>query len=878
MATTDLGELLVKLSADIKDLETGLGNAKSELASFKNYAQSFTSSLKNALTFAGIATGLYELLSSLKQFASSSVEVGRQVELMRLGTYGLAEGLGMSMGVVDFWVEKIKSMGLSAEASWKAVQTALKTGIDPNQLTPLVDAIKNIAPLAGMSLSEAMEAVMRSIATGMPLALRNLEIPMALVRKLLQETGQDAEGVTKRFQMIADFLISYGNQMEGVADKVGSSFAKQANQLNLATQQAKEALYENFLKPMMSAITGEKIKAWSDLANWITQNAERLRELGAGIGTVVARLIQMITFIGKVIASNPEWAKWVVTIWGGAKALSLIVGPLVAIGGAFTKAAAQGGVLGAVVLRLQALLKALVFNPYVITITIAVAAAAGLKKLYEKAPEATPYSLAGEAYGVMTPEQQKQIQGAGEGFKEAQAAKEEAAKPKEEVTAERIAKETEEATKKALERLGSLAKDIGGEAGKGAAKELHEDLLSYETQYLEAKRQLEIQDAEESYATFKALQDKKKAELEEALAKGKISGQEYYQALKNMAQEETDQALKLIEVKIAKEKESYAWAQKELQERAEAGEISPEALDLAQQKLAAEHRMRLTQLEGQALRENIKLEKEFVDLLKQEEDNRKKIQDILSSARMDAALGPVAEKEAEINRLLEQQRKNREELIRLGAEEGGPELASFNLLAKAAEFNKRFGDQIKGYADIIASGFSDIIDALMNGGQNLMSSLNRMFKELFTKSLKPGLDALQQWLTDAFKGMFGSLGSALANAVMGVIGLIGMLLTSGGGSSSWSPSGVQSGVTGHEAVRGIIAGETSIPIAQIGESLQDALVPTNSILSQIEANTRGGGRGGGSLDISVTIKGIEEQINAAIEQYFREYLVLGAGG
>jgi hypothetical protein len=79
-------------------------------------------------------------------------------------------------------------------------------------------------------------------------------------------------------------------------------------------------------------------------------------------------------------------------------------------------------------------------------------------------------------------------------------------------------------------------------------------------------------------------------------------------------------------------------------------------------------------------------------------------------------------------------------------------------------------------------------------------------------------------------------------------------------------------------VRGIIAGETSIPIAQIGESLQDALVPTNSILRQIEINTRGSKGGGGSLDIGVTIKGIEEQINAAIERYFREYLVMGAAG
>jgi len=108
--------------------------------------------------------------------------------------------------------------------------------------------------------------------------------------------------------MISDFIISYGNQMEGVAARVGSSFAKQANQLSLATQQAKEALFESFLKPMLTAITGEKIKVWSDLANWIGQNAEKLRELGAGIGTVVARLIEMATFIGRIIASNPEWA------------------------------------------------------------------------------------------------------------------------------------------------------------------------------------------------------------------------------------------------------------------------------------------------------------------------------------------------------------------------------------------------------------------------------------------------------------------------------------------------------------------------------------------------------------------------------------------
>ena len=765
MATNDLGELLVKLSADIKGLETGLGNAKSELDSFKNYTQSFTASLKSALAFAGIATGLYELLSSFKQFASASIEVGRSVELMRLATYGLAEGLGMSMGVVDHWVEKIRSMGLSAEASWKTVQTALKTGIDLNQLEPLINAIKNIAPLAGMSVNEAIEAVMRSIATGMPLALRNLEIPMALVRQLLQETGQDAEGVTKRFQMISDFITSYGNQMEGVAARVGSSFAKQANQLSLATQQAKEALFENFLKPMLTAITGEKIKVWSDLANWIGQNAEKLRELGTGIGIIIARLIQMASSIGKIIASNPEWAELVVTIWGGAKALSLIVGPLVAIGGAFTRAAAQGGLLGAVVTKLRALLLALVANPYVITITIVVSAVAGLKKLYEKAPEAAPYAMAGEAHGAMTAEQQKQIQEAGEGFKAVQAAKEEAAKPKEEVTAERIAKETEEATRRAMERMGDLTKGIGGAGGGGKGAEGPvEDLLNYLTQYLEAKRQLEIQEAQESYETFKAQQDKKKAELEKDLDEGKISGQEYYQALKNMAQEETDQALKLIEVKIAKEKEYYAWAQKELQARAEAGEISPEALDLAQQKLEAEHRTRLTQLEGEALREKIKLEKESVDLLKQEYDNRKSIEDALASGREEAALGVIAEKDAEINRLLRERKNQLDELSKKGITPN--QLAEFNLTTQLLINKKKFGEDAKSWAqDITQTIHSALQNALFGEGKLNLSDLGRKLGEtignIFLKeALKPieqALTTLFAWLREALSTWFSSL-------------------------------------------------------------------------------------------------------------------------
>ncbi len=441
--------------------------------------------------------------------------------------------------------------------------------------------------------------------------------------------------------------------------------------------------------------------------------------------------------------------------------------------------------------------------------------------------------------------------------------------PEHETPEERLAREAKAARERAeAEQYTGAPKDKKG----GGAKELNEDLLRYLTEYLEAKRKLSLKDAEESYATFKAEQDKKKAELDRDLAEGKITGQEYQQALVKMAEAETSAAGKLIDAKIAKEKEAYDWAQKELKTRAEAGEISPEALDLSSKKLQAEHATRLKELEGEAGRDKIKLQKELVDLLKKEYENRKQIEDTLAAGREDAALGPIAEKEAEINRLLRERLKLREELISKGATEG--QVAGFDQTTKELEINKRFGDQMKGYANLVTGFFGDLTDALMAGETHFRQTFQNFFKSLFKQSIEPAIKQLTQWLTEAFKNMFGTLGAGIANALMGVIGLVGMFLSSDR-KSSFTSSGVQSNVTGHEAVRGIIAGETSIPIAQVSESLSEAVAPHLSILRQIEANTRNSG-GGGAGQVNINIQGIQATIREAMEAYFREYLLMGA--
>ena len=328
--------------------------------------------------------------------------------------------------------------------------------------------------------------------------------------------------------------------------------------------------------------------------------------------------------------------------------------------------------------------------------------------------------------------------------------------PEHETTEEKATREAKEAQERAKKEAETRltppkAPKGGGGGGKGAAEKSTEDLLSHLTAYLEAKRQLELKEAEESYQTFKAAQDKKKAELELWLVEGKITGQEYYAALKAMAEEEAAAAIKLIEAKTAKEKEAYEWARKEISAKAAKGEISPEGQDLALKKLAAEHALRLKELEGEALREKIGLQKQSLELLKQEYDNRQRIIDTLASGREEAALGPIAEKEAEINRLLRERQKLREDLITKGATPG--QVSQFDTTTKDLEFNKKYGEQISGMASAISNGLSSLVDSIGSGTQDLMKSANSMFKSIFNAAIETRLGSVDAALSAWIQGV-----------------------------------------------------------------------------------------------------------------------------
>ncbi|MEW6657245.1 MAG: hypothetical protein AB1424_01165 [Thermodesulfobacteriota bacterium] len=891
----DLGVLLAKIAVDVADLKKGLSEGRREMQDFKTMAQGVGESVKKALAFAGISIGIYEVLTGLRDFAKEAALTGARTETLEIAMNQVGKTYGLTAESLKYYVQEVKGAGVTTQESMLAITKFLASGLPLDRLKDLATRARDIGVVAGVNTSEALGRMVQGIISGEQEILRRLMIQIPHVDDIYKRyaaslgTTADQLNSVQKAQAILNEVMRVSAGYAGVAAEADASVGKQMASMARFAEEAKNSLWA-LLGPIMLEIIQQMTKGWKELKAWADANKDSLQAWGKSIAELIDRKIQWLAIIAKLIVQNREFILLILQFVVFYKAAGWIIAfgtALKTAGAAMTAAAVTARGLQAILLGLTKTHWAIIIA---VTLTGLYEATKAIDKAVKEKPSVGTAMLMGEAEFVQSDKDRAKQVAADKAADEAAArtASENALKERARaggrgpvsamgginLTPEQQAEKARQEGQAALEKaIRDAPKPIGKEekGGKGKAGQ-EEDLFGAYLQTLESKRQAELQAAVDSLDLLKATNEKKRAEYDRDLAAGTMNGQTYYEKLQALAKEETDSEIALIEKKKAAATAAYKDQLSDLARQ----ELSPEMLAYRQQELQNQYRATMGQLNEQAARAKLEGEVKVTNELKRQLDIAKQYKQAREDLDIEtnSLLGAVSQQEATLQKLYLDWQRTKQKAIDDGAYT--PEYA------RSLEANyqaKRADTMYGGYASQITQGISSLVDALMQGGQDLKKAANSVFKNLFNEALKPGLDKLKGLLVSGFKSIFGEAGSAIASAVMGVIGLIGMLLTSGG-ESSWSGSEVQSSVTAHEAVRGIIAGETSIPIAQIGESLQDALVPTNSILNQIEANTRGGhgGLGGGKLDITVTLKGIEEQINAAIERYFREYLVLGARG
>jgi hypothetical protein len=174
----------------------------------------------------------------------------------------------------------------------------------------------------------------------------------------------------------------------------------------------------------------------------------------------------------------------------------------------------------------------------------------------------------------------------------------------------------------------------------------------------------------------------------------------------------------------------------------------------------------------------------------------------------------------------------------------------------------KLGESIAG--SVSRGALRGLESAFSGEGIDFAESFGDIFGDIFLDSMQDVLSELQDSLSDMISEFAEGLGGGpgLSAAIGAGIGIAGQLVARqvAGTEVKQQRSRTQSAVTGSQEIRGVVAGPTSIPIAQVGNAIRDAgqlqldeSKKQTTLLEMINSKLGGlGGGGGGGLGLDLT--------------------------
>jgi len=203
---------------------------------------------------------------------------------------------------------------------------------------------------------------------------------------------------------------------------------------------------------------------------------------------------------------------------------------------------------------------------------------------------------------------------------------------------------------------------------------------------------------------------------------------------------------------------------------------------------------------------------------------------------------------------------------------------TFNTQQAEININKAIKPQIDAVTAAIDATFATLIDGLLEGAFKFRDLATTISKDFITAGLKGLIDEIKSTVTDGLKKVFTALGKGADDAAAGAqraaqglllgFGLLIAVLSRSGNKGDFEATGGGSGGVDQSNVqtRGLIGGDQNIAIAEINNGLQEAMIPTNAILSQIELNTRGLAGLSLGLDPNELAQAITAQVQSLFSQ------------
>ena len=426
-----------------------------------------------------------------------------------------------------------------------------------------------------------------------------------------------------------------------------------------------------------------------------------------------------------------------------------------------------------------------------------------------------------------------------------------------------------------VEKLLSLRVDVPG-AGKADATDTR-DIIPSDTRVFEARRKEERRAEDEREASAnkrrKAEEDKEVASIKKLLTEEKLTATEAFDQQAELREKSLQLDIASIEERVLLNRERLFEDQLLINEQVAATEGPTAITDSQEEELK---RLKVI-AKAQAANDKLHLEaaKLGIDLGKLDLENKEKLlavqQEITDLIREQAEiLNRQFGAETNEQRAARTQQAAEDSTTDFRQQFPGAsnqQIIDQATLANTARVRENFKVQIAAFTGAIDKSFDSLTNALVEGSFEFRDLGQAISKDLIKAGLQGVITQIKTTIVDGLTSIFESVGQSIGQALTLALGLILAVISRIGSEGDFTASGAGggSGVDSSSVpVRGLIGGDSSLPIAEINNGLLEALIPTNAILSQIEQNTRSlNGLNGGGIDLEAIIA---NQVNSIFEE------------
>ena len=317
----DIGALTATLGVN----SDGLRKAEGDLRSFASTADNqFSSVIRKA---AVLATSFLTVSVAIKA-VSDAVSVGMKMETLASVTNTIAKNMGFSADAVKYFVQEVKSAGVTTTEAMAGVGKAMALGLDLNRMKEFTTRVRDVAvgarDAAGniLNTSETFTKSMLGIASGNVehfrtigiVAFRDSEVVLKAYGKSIGLAGNELVNLKSKLnqaQISTAMLNEYMRAsvpLAGAAASADETVGKQLASMARYSEDAKVALWDLF-KPGMEAGVVAMSTAFRDLEKWAKANNTSLVQTGIQIGNFIGQVSAVILNTVKWIAVNFELIK-----------------------------------------------------------------------------------------------------------------------------------------------------------------------------------------------------------------------------------------------------------------------------------------------------------------------------------------------------------------------------------------------------------------------------------------------------------------------------------------------------------------------------------------------------------------------------------------